>query len=539
MLRIHVAGPLFVAALALPAQSPLTTTFAANVSGTAGGAIYFDITVLVPQIAITRVDLHGAAASGTLDILTITGVPGTRAGNQTNLAAWDGPLSLGNPVTTAGFGVPAPCVLTAPLVLPAGTYGMAFRANGFGLAYSYGTGSNQSYTNAELAMQCGEASNVAFMAPLFAPRVVNCSIHYTVGGNGVLATRWPYGSGCVRRDASFYEHFPTTPSIDLSNSAFRMLNTGTSYVVQPSGSAFVPPSGAAINLDLDDDATATVNLAAAMPYPGGTATQLTVCSNGFVSTGDNGADYRPSPAAFLAWPHTVWSVWRDFAPELNNPATGAIWFEQQAGVARVTWNAVVGYAGTTRGTVPSTFQFQFDLATGNVDFVFLGLDTVSVNGFAGGEGWVVGYSPGGPSSDPGSVDLTAAIPAAIVLAANDVRPLALAASARPVAGTTIDLVTNNIGPTAPFGAVLLSLLQIQPGASLQNLGMPTCFRYQGGEVTLLFLPGGLPVHAMPLLVPNVIGVHIYGQSFVYDPAAGLTPLGAIASNGIDLRIGDV
>ena len=32
------------------------------------------------------------------------------------------------------------------------------------------------------------------------------------------------------------------------------------------------------------------------------------------------------------------------------------------------------------------------------------------------------------------------------------------------------------------------------------------------------------------------GVHIFAQSAVFVPGAGLTALGAIASNGLDLRI---
>jgi len=87
--------------------------------------------------------------------------------------------------------------------------------------------------------------------------------------------------------------------------------------------------------------------------------------------------------------------------------------------------------------------------------------------------------------------------------------------------------------------VLLSLTQHNPGLDLTGIGMAGCSQYQGGEVTLLFLPFGASTASTPLAVPNALGIHIYAQSFVYDPAAGLTLLGAVSSNGVDLGIGNL
>jgi hypothetical protein len=156
-----------------------------------------------------------------------------------------------------------------------------------------------------------------------------------------------------------------------------------------------------------------------------------------------------------------------------------------------------------------------------------------------GNGRLVGFSEGGTSADPGNRDISATLPNAFVAATFAVMPLGLVASARPIAGNTINLNTSNIGPTAPFGAVLLSLTQINPGINLAGLGMAGCFQYQGGEVTLLFLPFGAPTASTPITIPNALGIHIYAQSFAYDPAGGLTALGAIASNGVDLGIGNL
>jgi hypothetical protein len=355
-------------------------------------------------------------------------------------------------------------------------------------------------------------------------------------GAGTTATATNYGAGCVAKMASVYEHFTTTASIDLSNTAFQLLNTGTGYLGLPSTAAFVAPSATATNLGLADDSETTITLSAPLAYPGGTTTTLNVCSNGHISTASNGAqyDYTPTATELLNWPNATWAVWHDMIPT----ATGAdnVWFEEVAGVACVTWLNVVGYDGMNSGVTPSTFQLQFNLATGSVDFVFQSLDTVSVSGWTGGDGWIVGYTPAGASLDPGSVDLTMAVPGSIMLSLTDLPALALTSANRPIVGNTINLNTSNLGASAAFGAVMLGLSN--PALDLTPLGMAGCTQYTDNFVTLLFLPFGAPTMSTPMTVPNAVGLTIYAQSFAYDPSANLTQLGAIASNGVALFVGD-
>jgi len=363
------------------------------------------------------------------------------------------------------------------------------------------------------------------------------------GPNGFLvvasancANASTYGTGCVGQFASVYEHFLSTPSIDLSNSAMLLLYTGSSYLANSTAATFIAPSGTATNLNLMDDDETTITLGSALSYPGGSTTTLNVCSNGHVSVASNGAafDYTPTPQELLDWPNTTWAVWHDFIPN----ATGNVWFEEVGSLSIVTWNGVIGYVGLNPGVTPSTFQIQFDRANGSVTFVFLSMDTVSISTWTGGEGYIVGYSPGGVSVDPGSTDLSAALPSGLLLAAADLAPLSLHASAPPLVNTTIQLVTANIPASAPFGAVLLGLVQFDPGISLAGLGMPGCFRYTDGPVTLLFFPLGNSSHSTPFVVPNMVGLTFRAQSAVYAPAAGLTPLGAISSNGLTLQMGN-
>ncbi|MFM1874029.1 MAG: hypothetical protein RL398_3451 [Planctomycetota bacterium] len=514
------------------AQSPLTTTFVSDNSGAAGGTIFFDLTVNAP-LTLTTLDVNFISAASTAGSIDIYTCPTTYVGNTGNSAAWT--LLGSGAATAAGANLPTP-VAIPPILMTPGTYGIAFVATGLGFAYTNGNGTNQIYSTNELTLSAGAAGNAPWPAAPFTPRVVNCSIGYGLGSGGTVATRTNYGTGCVDKAASFYEHFLTTPSIDLSNTAFRMVYTGAGYLVLPSLSAFVAPSGTATNLNLGDDTTTSVTLSGAFPYPGGSTSTLEVCSNGFVSAAaGNGTSYTPAPAAMLGRPHASWNVWRDFICN----ATGNVWFEEVGGIAYITWNGVVGYQGQVAGTVPSTFQLQFDIAQGHVDFVFLSMDTVSVSGWAGGEGWVVGYSPAGASRDPGGIDLSAVVPGTLVLEGQDLNPLALSASARPIGGTTITLDTANIPAGAPFGAILIGFVQFNPGLDLTALGMPGCARYTDGSTSLLYLPFGGTSNSLNFPVPNFVGVQLYAQSIAFAPAAGLTPLGAIASNGVALGIGNL
>ena len=358
---------------------------------------------------------------------------------------------------------------------------------------------------------------------------------YVVVENTQCATVTNYGRGCIAQFGSFYEHFVASPSIDLSNTGFSMLLTGSSYVVIPGAPAFVQPSAAATNLGLDDDNETTVTLSAALPVPGGSTTSLNVCSNGHISTASNGAagSFAPNRAEFVAWANTTWACWHDFVPSINGPDN--IWFEEANGIAYITWLNVVSYDGLATGVTPSTLQFQFDLASGNVSLVFQTLDTLSI-GFPGAAGWIVGLHAAGSTLDPGSVDLSTDLPLSTY--AIEVAPLQVDASALPLVGTLIHLDTTNIPVSAPFGAIVLGLTTVNPGFDLTGIGMARCFRYTDNLATLLFFPLGSSTVSTPFQVPNMPGVTVSVQALAYAPSAPFTtPLGALASNGMALQLG--
>jgi hypothetical protein len=286
----------------------------------------------------------------------------------------------------------------------------------------------------------------------------------------------------------------------------------------------VAPSGSATNLGLGDDTVATVTLPFSLPYPGGTTTTLSVCSNGFISPSiNNDNSYTPDVPTFLGGAQRWAPAWHDFVPD----ATHNVMVDSSASMVRVTWNNVPDYgaAGNT------TMQVQF-LPSGTVNFLWQAMSTQ-------GSAYVVGYTPGGGASDPGNSDLSVRVPGGFTVCQTDSAGLALGSATRPIIGTTIGLNTTNIPAGTQFGGLQLSFTPQVPPLDLTSIGMPGCFSYTQNA----FLIGGLWIapgasHLVSIPIPNqnsLIGAVVYTQSATFGPP--LTPLGAIASNGLVLTLG--
>jgi hypothetical protein len=350
----------------------------------------------------------------------------------------------------------------------------------------------------------------------------------------VSATNTTLGTGCGAAFGSFYEFFATSASFDLSNTAITWLPTGTSYLVLPGVTSYVAPSAGATVVTLGDDGEAPVALSAPFAYPGGSTSSLTVCSNGFVSVSSaNGTGFTPSSTTLLNDPATSWRNWHD-----HNPAaagSGQVKFEQIGAIAYITWDGVYDYQVPAPGPAnANTFQFQFDTATGAVHLVF---QTMSALGNAR----LVGYSPGGPSPDPGSIDLSAVLPNSINLPPTEALPLALVASTTPITGTSWNLEVSEVPPSATIGIEVFGLSD--PAIlDLGIIGAPGCQSRASLDVLNVWVVSGSPTHSYALAIPAtpaLLNFHVFTQAAALVPGINTFLGGTITSNGIDGGIGDI
>jgi hypothetical protein len=524
---------------ALLAQSPLTTVYA-SATGLASGATFYVDLVLAAPITFTGIDVNTSAPVNTVGSLDVRWTLGTYVGRATNAGAWT--LAGSGPVVSAGTNQPSSCVLT-PFTLPPGSYGLAITFNGIGPRFPIGngtavpgSGTNQTFANNEITMLCGACAQGAPGTVICCePRVFSGALHYTVAAGGTLAQHAAYGNGCLQRVASVYETFATSASFDLANTAISFLATANGYLVLPGITAYVPPSTGAQVLPLLDDAETTVSLTTPFPHAGGATPSLVVCSNGFVSiaTG-NGTGFTPAPVPFLAAPQTAWWNQHDYDPAFATGGAGRVKFEEIGTTAYVTWDGVWDF-GATSPARANTFQFQFDCATGSVHLVLLTMSTF-------GNGRFVGFSPGGPSADPGNIDLSAALPATIALANFDASPLALAAAARPVLGTTLVLTTSSETGTG-VGVNFVGFAQIAaPGIDLAVLGAPGCAALLDVNQAVGNLIGNVAGTSLAVGVPlpnnlALNGLSLFSQSVWLDATANT--FGAVTSNGVALVLGDL
>ncbi|MEO6597312.1 MAG: hypothetical protein ABIP94_21420 [Planctomycetota bacterium] len=353
-------------------------------------------------------------------------------------------------------------------------------------------------------------------------------------GTGTVATATSVGAGCIAKYTSFYQNFVQASAFDLNGSAMTLFRVLPGYVAVQVGT-FMPPSGGASVLPLLDDDELTQPLTTAFPYDGGSATSLTICSNGFVSVNPgNFTNFVPSVSELLNDPETSWRSWHDY--NTTEIGSGQIKFEQIGSVAVITWDGVWDYGGTSVADA-STFQFQFDSSNGSIALVW---QTMSPNGGATLTGFLVGYSPGGPSANPGQVDISVALPlAAISTVGADLMPLSLTSVSRPVTGSNWTMQTGNIPATGVIGVEILGLSN--PGIpDLTIIGMPAC-----GLYTSLDLLNGFPVAgsthnwgpAIPAN-PSLINQHVFASSAVFQ-VPPVNAFGAISSNGIDGKIGNL
>jgi len=548
-----------VLALALPAfagaQSPLSTlqtTYPASTTyiwtGCPSPNLFFNLVVNTP-ITIQGLDVALNAPvgpEGTVEVWITNPPITTYVGNELNQAAWT--MRGSGSVTSAGFALPARVTLTPGIQLQAGTYGVAIRyigirplfwlGNGTAVPGGGGPTTNQYYQNAELTLLAGTTQGLAFASAVFSSYVWLGSIHYALGTvPHTAATNVKYGSGCYATNGSFYQRFSCsgpTPAA-LNGRSLTMVYLGNGYALTPGSVTYIAPSAAAAALPATDEAETPISLTNPMIYPGGATQTLYVNHNGIISAAANTVPSSrfPNILSLLNVPQTAWFSWHDYNPA--EVGSGLIKFEEVGQLAIFTWDDV-----ESRPDQPTVnrcrFQIQFDTATGNVNYVWQTMSAVI--GSNTSDDHIIGFSPGGPSPDPGPIDISTFLGA--LLTVPEVLPLKLDASPSPVIGATVDYTTTN--ETGINVGVLFMGLASLPGIDLGIIGAPGCLAHVDitGAVSSVISNLGVPGLSMTVQLPipastPLLGFQLFAQTVWLDPVAN--PFGILTSNGVRTTVG--
>lgn len=554
-------GATFV--VAANAQSPLIMQPTGSTYGwtvpPASGQTFFNLTVN-SQLTLQALTAPVFTAAGTIGQLEvyITNTATTYVGNETNAAAWtkvaSGFLTAKGTVGSLANLSAVSCqvaIAGGGLVLQPGTHGVAIRYINLAPVLQ-AVAAPQTFSTTEMTTSGGAVQYTAFASTPTAPPSGFTgwswwgSIDYANGAvPHACAEISPYGAGCYTKVGSFYQEFTSAAaaSTGLTGRSITMVPTGSGYSVLPGQNVtFLAPSATATALPATDDGEAQITLTAPFFYPGGLATDLFVHSNGYVSVATNntltGPNWVPEIPVFLTAPASAWWSWHDYNP--TEAGSGLIYWEEVGPIVYITWNGVESYPTTAAN--PSTFQFQFDTSTGFVNYIWQTVDAVGGSGVLQGDDTLVGYSPGGISPDGGPT--TIATLTGITLNEPEVFALHLEASAKPLLGTTIDLVTSNETTLNGIGLNFVSVFQFAaPGIDLGIIGAPGCVGLidigQGvGNIISNIGGPGLQM-TIPFPLPNnqaLAGFHVYSQSIWLDPAANA--FGVLTSNGVGLTLGN-
>jgi hypothetical protein len=367
-----------------------------------------------------------------------------------------------------------------------------------------------------------------------------------------------YGKGCYDISDSLYQHLADAAlaSAALSNQSLTLTPANGNYTVTWGGGAFVPPTGAAVDVFATptDDGEQIVTPSLPFPAPTGPQAALRVHSNGVISWGSSPqtfpgtTNYTPTANGFLSGTNAGFYAWHDYAE--NDTGSGRIKREEAVVGADtllyVTWDDVDSYplGVVNRGTL----QFQLNLDNGVVKVVWTTVDNNAASTF--GSAHLVGYTPAGLSQDAGSVTLATALP--LTTTSVNAPALGLAASPAPVStpsiGAVITYTTSNMPPYDPtatpiyVGINMISLGQVAAGFDLTALGAPGCRAYLSTLDLTQAMVGVTSTQTVTFAIPAALppGFEIYSQSAALIlPGSlpnGQNAFGVTVSNGVRQRI---
>jgi hypothetical protein len=377
-----------------------------------------------------------------------------------------------------------------------------------------------------------------------------------------LATRSTYGNSCYDRNRMLYEQFTGGSVPDLINTNWTLIYQpsalGGSYVVLPGANPYVAPGATAVDLltmtptsassgvgNWDDGSIVMTPaaLATGFPYPSAasaTTTDITINSNGRVLLGNtidntfatNGANYG-SRSAFSGATGSGLPIIAGFDVDLDPTVGGNIWYEDPSpnGGVRITWDNITNWQDPTGPLAGANF-IQIELIPGGQINIAYGAN-LATGGSNSNDG-LVGFSAGGNEPETNMVDWSSL---AGYLSGDGTSAITLVSDARPILGTTINLVTDNV-PPGSFGAFNLVSLGSLPGIDLGAIGAPGCEANVDINTAVTAFVAGVPISSRALSLPvnpSLSGINLFSQSVVLG--IGVNALGVMTSNGAALLTG--
>lgn len=529
-----LAATTFAAALAAQCQS---VTTALNPTFAQSGIMFDVVNVSADPIQVTGMD-QMASDFGVTHVHVYTKV-GTWNGSQATPAAWT--LVGSNPLW-GHWPYPLLSSLNIPMnvvIPPGGTQGfyvgttyidptdmLAFRSGVNQLGASQGN-------DGTLDVRIGAVVYYPFSTTV---GLSNGSGVYSLGRVHYCkaATNTVIGTGCGATANSFYGWYPDAAVAQqaLDGNVLRLAPTASGYVgTWENGTAaasFVPPTGA-IQLTTGDDNFVPLIPASPLPTPFGAQSVLSVSGNGIVAFGPfvdtpGTSSFTPTSPGFLQSANGGVYAWHDY--NTTEPGSGAVLRHYAGNVLCVTFSNVESYPLGVANS--STLQFQFDLTTGAIAIVFVGIDGNPSSPY--GSAHLVGVTAPGASNDPGSVDLATAM---LVTASPEGVPLSLAGVTAPVLGTNWQLQTNGLPASTAFGITVIGLSD--PAVNdLTIVGMPGCgLRAALDILTAFTVPTGTPSYSWSIGIPanTPLGLPVHATTIV-APTPATNPFGLITSNGV-------
>ncbi|HXI29026.1 MAG TPA: hypothetical protein VNG89_11395, partial [Vicinamibacterales bacterium] len=353
-----------------------------------------------------------------------------------------------------------------------------------------------------------------------------------------------FGDGCYFHPQAFYQDFlPSLATPNLANTGIQMIPlTPNNYVVVPTASTIVPPTSTSITLSPPtagssgagnwDDAYLVQALPFTFPYAGGSTSVISIGSNGYIflnsesstSFDVSGASYG-SIGTFRDHQGRICPFFHDLDPTVG----GGIFYEPDTSptpsFVTITWQNLQEFGVST---ALNTFQLKLN-SSGLVEINYGALANTSAGNDA-----IAGFTPGNGARLPPPQNLVATMP---FQSGDGSIPPVLGLSARPVLGTSTNLVTTNITAGTLFVFQVTGFGTIPAGVNLAPIGMPGCFQYVV-PVSSLLLPVIGGQSSTSIFIPNVpsfAGTVVSSQAAPLT--AGLNAAGILASNGVCMKIG--